>query len=62
MRAWPMTKNFRLFSSVLYFFAALSSSAVAAVDITVVRELKFPIGIHLKPPLRTPQIPAVLSY
>lgn len=34
MRAWPMTKNFRLFSSVLYFFAALSSSAVAAVDIT----------------------------
>lgn len=29
-----MTKNFRLFSSVLYFFAALSSSAVAAVDIT----------------------------
>lgn len=34
MRAWPMTKNFRLFSSVLYFFALLSSSAVAAVDIT----------------------------
>ena len=29
-----MTKNFRLFSSVLYFFALLSSSAVAAVDIT----------------------------
>lgn len=29
-----MTKNFRLFSSVLYFFAALSSPAVAAVDIT----------------------------
>lgn len=34
MRVWPMTKNFRLFSSVLYFFAALSSPAVAAVDIT----------------------------
>ena len=29
-----MTKNFRLFSSVLYFFALLSSPAVAAVDIT----------------------------
>lgn len=34
MRAWPMTKKFRLFSSVLYFVTVLPIPAVAAVDIT----------------------------